>query len=201
MYIKLNLSKLYRFHSPHEIERESKSAVVSQNHDYCQLHRKEGKKKHTSGHDPISNCPISRLRAPIRPEKDFLNFLNEQPRSSTSICPEHVRWQSTMPRSQQLTSIFHQSHAVHGRTRTFFLLARFALPSSVPFFFCKIYKKNNFEFFGAASHSSFRNFASVSLALVSAPEKTNGPICSANKITQRDQSPLISIPGTPILFA
>lgn len=141
MYIKLNLSKLYRFHSPHEIERESKSAVVSQNHDYCQLHRKEGKKKRTSGHDPISNCPISRLRAPIRPEKDFLNFLNEQPRSSTSICPEHVRWQSTMPRSQQLTSIFHQSHAVHGRTRTFFLLARFALPSSVPFFFAKFTKK------------------------------------------------------------
>lgn len=98
MYIKLNLSKLYRYHSP-EIKCESKSAVVPRNHDYCQFYREEGKKKRTSGHDPISNCPISRLRAPIRPEKDFLNFLNEQPRSSTSICPNTFASNRMMPRS------------------------------------------------------------------------------------------------------
>lgn len=159
----------YRFHSPREIERESKSAVVSRNHNYCQLHREEGKKKHTSGHGPISNCPISRLRAPIRPEKDFLNFLNEQPRSSTSIRPNTFASNRTMPRSQQLTSIFHQSHAVHDRTRTFFSCSLCSF--SVLSFFLHLQKKIMSNFFSAASHSSFRNFASVSLALVSAIKK------------------------------
>lgn len=149
--------------------------------------RKE-KKKRISGHDPISNCPISRLRAPIRPEKDFLNFLNEQPRSSTSICPNTFAGSRMMPRSQQLTSIFHQSHAVHTRP-SFFSLARSALLSSVSLFaFTK--KKNNVKFFGAASHSSFRNFASVSLALVSRRPKKRTvrfvqPIKSPSAINHR----------------
>lgn len=104
------------------------------------------------------------FRAPNRPEKDFLNFLNEQPRSSTSMCPNTFASNRTMPRSQQLTSIFHQSHTVHGRTRTFFSRSLFALFSSV-LFFLAFTKKIMSNFFGAASHSSFRNFASVSLAL------------------------------------
>lgn len=142
VYIKLNLSKLYRFHFPREIERESKSAVVSRNHDYCQFHGEEGKKKRTSGHDPISNCPISRLPAPIRPEKDFLNFLNEQPRSSTSIRPNTFASNRTMPRSQQLTLIFHQSHAVHGRTRIYIFFSRsLCAPFFRSFFFLHLQKK------------------------------------------------------------
>lgn len=191
--IKLNLSKLYRFHSSREPECESKSAVASRNHDYCQFRREEGKKKRASGHDPISNCPISRLRALIRdPEKDFLNFLNEQPRSSTSMCPKHVRQQS---HDAAIATINIDFSPIARRTRSHsYSFSSLALRSSLPFVFLAFTKKNNVEF-GAASHSSFRNFASVSLALVSAPEKTNGPICSANKITQRDQSPLISIPG------
>ena len=136
--IKLNLSKLYRFHSSREIRTRieecgcfAKSRLL--------LTREEEKKKRISGYYPISNCPILRLRVPIRPEKHFLNFLNEQPRSSTSICPNTFTGNRTMPRSQQLTSIFHQSHAVHGRTRTFFFSLAFR--SFLSFFFFSIYKK------------------------------------------------------------
>ena len=112
---------------------------------------------------------------------------------------EYVHWQS---HDATIATINIDFPPIARRTRShsyFFFLTRFSLLSFVLFFFHL--QKNNVEFFGAASHSSFRNFASVSLTLVSTSEKTNSPICSANKITQCDQSPLISIPGTPILFA
>lgn len=138
--IKLNLSKLYRFHSSREPERESKSAVASRNHDYCQFRREEGKKKRASGHDPISNCPISRLRAPIRdPEKDFLNFLNEQPRSSTSMCPKHVRQQS---HDAAIATINIDFSPIARRTRSHsYSFSSLALRSFIPFVFLAFTKK------------------------------------------------------------
>lgn len=112
---------------------------------------------------------------------------------------EHVRWQSHDATIATINIDFPPiARCTH--SSLFFSLARSALLSSVSLFaFTK--KKNNVKFFGAASPFIVSQFRiSLPRSCLSAPEKTNGPICSANKITQRDQSPLISIPGTPILF-
>lgn len=117
--IKLNLSKLYQFHSSREPERESKSAVASRNHDYCQFRREEGKKKRDTIQLAIVQFRVCARRFAIRKRISLISLTNN--RAPRPPCVRNMFASSgTMPRLQQLTSIFHQSHAIHGRTRTVF---------------------------------------------------------------------------------